>query len=175
MQRYEDLKDRVAVVTGGCMGIGHGIVQVLLAQQMEVIIFDIAPLPQDLLGAISYYVVDVSNRFAVENAVMGLHRPVDVLVNNAGIGGGDDWERVLGTNLNGPRFVTEALLPQMVARGNGKVIFITSAHTAAAFPGNSAYDASKHGLVGYMRTRAVELAAKGVRINAIAPGDIAGA
>ena len=74
-------------------------------------------------------------------------------------------------NLTGTRQITEVIIADMLRHGRGgSLIFITSVHTALAFPGGAAYDASKHALVGLMRVLALEYGPKGIRANALAPG-----
>lgn len=188
------LKGKHCFVTGGANGIGRAIVGEFLAERAAIItVFDRdeAGLSQleksfqnSLAGArIRLYRVDISDRGAVRAAVKSIDS-VDVLVNNAGIDlpftfspehpyDGETWERVLQTNLMGTFNVTQAVLTKMIEEGDGgSIVFITSVHTALAWQGGAAYDASKHGLVGYMRSLALELAPYGIRVNAVAPGHI---
>ena len=124
---------------------------------------------------------DVSEPNAVERAFVTLereHGPVLVLVNNAGTGTAgllvdsslDDWQRVLATNLTAS-FITmrRALLP-MIRAHFGRVINIVSAAGARAIAGQASYAASKAGIEGLTRTAAVEVARRGVTVNAVAPG-----
>ncbi|MGG6382149.1 SDR family oxidoreductase [Paenarthrobacter sp. NEAU-H11] len=107
---------------------------------------------------------------------------VDVFVNNARTGDGtkfldldvDTWMRTLDTNLNGPFVCLQAAARRMVQAGKGgRLIAVTSVHEFQPRVGSSAYDASKHGLGGLMKTLALELAEHGVTANSVAPGEIA--
>ncbi|TAN34204.1 SDR family oxidoreductase [Patescibacteria group bacterium] len=165
---------QTVLVTGGSRGIGAAVVNEFLSLGARVLNFDILAPPADEVTQEAY----ASMRATYERVnirdktqVSGLEtRHLDILVNNAAITSGDDWENVIATNLNGTRNVTEAVIPGMKKRRAGVIIFITSVHSRVAFAGDCAYDVSKCGLVGYMRCRAVELAPFGIRVNAVAPG-----
>lgn len=102
----------------------------------------------------------------------------EVLVNNAGISlirpaeqtSADEWRRVLEVNLLGPFLLSKALGVQMLARGRGSIVNVASIAGIAGISHRSAYNASKHGLIGLTRTLAAEWGARGVRVNAICPG-----
>ena len=164
----KDFKGKTVLVTGGSNGIGRAIVQEFALRGATVVNFDILP-PKESSEMQFYMEVDITNNKRVRGAIFRLPS-VDVLVNNAGIPGGDDWEKLVGVNLTGTHNVTEAVIPDMCNRGMGSIIFITSVHSHVAFAGDCAYDVTKCGLVGYMRARAVELARYGIRVNAVAPG-----
>lgn len=107
---------------------------------------------------------------------------LDVFVNNAGTGastkfldmGIDDWMRILDTNLNGAFVCLQAAARRMVKTGTGgRLIAVSSVHEFQPRVGSSAYDASKHGLGGLMKTLALELGQYGITANTVAPGEIA--
>ncbi|BCW17531.1 oxidoreductase [Arthrobacter sp. NtRootA9] len=107
---------------------------------------------------------------------------LDVFVNNAGSGDGtkfldldlETWMRTLDTNLNGAFVCLQAAARRMVTAGNGgRLVAVTSVHESQPRVGASAYDASKHGLGGLMKTLALELAEYGITANSVAPGEIA--
>jgi NAD(P)-dependent dehydrogenase (short-subunit alcohol dehydrogenase family) len=107
---------------------------------------------------------------------------LDVFVNNAGTGGNEPfleakletWRLVLATNLEGPFVVMQRAARRMVAAGNGgRIIVITSVHEHQPRVGSAAYDTSKHGLGGLVKTMALELGDRGITVNAVAPGEIA--
>lgn len=107
---------------------------------------------------------------------------LDVFVNNAGTGASaafldmdlDDWTRILDTNLNGAFVCLQAAARRMVKVGTGgRLIAVSSVHEFQPRVGSSAYDASKHGLGGLMKTLALELGRYGITANTVAPGEIA--
>ena len=106
--------------------------------------------------------------------------PVDVLVNNAGIGvlkpfaelSLPEWDAVMATNLRGVYLVTSAVLPGMRARRRGDVINISSLAGKRGFPGGTAYSASKHALMGFSESLNLEVRKDGVRVVAVCPGSV---
>lgn len=184
------LEGKVAIVTGGASGIGKAIVREFLREGAKVAIFDIADKSSvnDLLeefDEVEYFGVDITNAEQVSKgfvAVQSRLGPVDILVNNAGIDPKEEyvtlhnigiWDEVIATNLRGAFLMTrEASYLMKEFRKQGNIIFIATVHTEQAFKGEAAYGASKHGLIGLMRTAAAELAKDGIRVNAISPGAI---
>lgn len=125
--------------------------------------------------------LDVTDSAAVEAAVATVAAelgPVSVLVNNAGVapslkfGETTDelWERTLAVNLTGAFYCARAALPTMLAAGWGRIINVASTAGRVGYPYNAAYVASKHGLLGLTRALALEVARKGVTVNAVCPG-----
>lgn len=184
------LEGKHCLVTGGANGIGCAIVNEFLAERAAIItIFDkneaalstIEITSRDIIeqGRIRLRSVDITDRNMVRAAIES-NGTVNVLVNNAGVdkpyilGHSDEaiWEDVMRTNLFGAKYLCDYVVPGMKANGGGSIIFITSVHTALAFPGGAAYDASKHALTGLMRTIALEYGAYNIRANAVAPGAI---
>jgi NAD(P)-dependent dehydrogenase (short-subunit alcohol dehydrogenase family) len=129
---------------------------------------------------------DLALRDGVSGLVDDVHSlvgHVDVLVNNAGIGSREDlrpvvdfdpafWDRTLAINLTAPFLLCRALVPAMVAQGYGRVVQIASINGRVPSSHGSAYVTSKHGLIGFTRALALEVAAHGVTVNAVCPGPV---
>ncbi|HZX08234.1 SDR family NAD(P)-dependent oxidoreductase [Kribbella sp.] len=173
---------RVAIVTGGTSGIGRATVARLAADGFLVAALD---LNADTTGEAELTVrADVTDPDDVERAVgrvVETYGRIDVLVNNAGISGSaaatvchetpiDEWDRVQAVNARGPFLCTRAVLPTMLAQGNGQVITVASVAGLVAFPGRCAYTASKGAAVMFTKSLAVDYAAAGIRANAVCPG-----
>lgn len=177
---------RVAVVTGGASGIGRATCARLAEDGFALAVADLdgdeakAVAGPDGLGR----GVDVGDAAAVDAffaEVVDVFGRIDVLVNNAGISGSpeatilhttpiDEWDRVFAVNVRGPYLCARAALPVMIAQGGGHVITIASVAGQVAFPGRSAYTASKGAALQMARSIAVDYAALGIRSNAVCPG-----
>ncbi|HSM13689.1 MAG TPA: SDR family NAD(P)-dependent oxidoreductase [Thermoanaerobaculia bacterium] len=180
------LDGRLALVTGGTRGIGRATVELFLAEGAEVEVWDVAPDPGDWPGrAPRVAPVDVADARAVADAAAALGAAwpgLDVLINNAGVNlarspvVGDvreeEWRRVLDVNLSGTLHCTQAVLPLMAQRGGGRIVNFSSVLALAGFPGQSAYAASKAGILGLTRVWARELGPRGITVNAVVPGYI---
>ncbi|HEY5598034.1 MAG TPA: 3-oxoacyl-ACP reductase FabG [Kiloniellales bacterium] len=169
---------RVALVTGGLRGIGRCIAETLAARGAEVHVFD----PALAEGAESFpfatHKVDVSDSAAVVKALAVLPRPPLLLVNNAGITrdrslakmSDEEWSQVIAVNLTGAFNMIRAMVPGMTAAGYGRIVNVTSINGLRGKFGQANYTAAKAGLIGLTKTAARELGAKGVTVNAVAPG-----
>jgi 3-oxoacyl-[acyl-carrier protein] reductase len=183
-----DLKDRIAIVTGGARGIGFAIAQRMLASGATVALWDAdkAALDQAAAalkgaGRVHTASIDVTNEAAIARGVDALVRggcKIDILVNNAGITGGnaplwelapDVWRRVVEVNLIAPYLVCRALVPSMVAARYGRIVNIASIAGKEGNPNASHYSASKAGLIALTKSLAKELAATGVLVNCVTP------
>jgi 3-oxoacyl-[acyl-carrier protein] reductase len=184
------LEGRSVIVTGGSKGIGKGIARVFARVGARVVITgrdeDALCAAAEELGAgvswVSGDVGDPADCRAIADAVVDRLGGIDVLCANAGVFPSapleemtpDDLEQVLGTNLKGTFYAVQACLPALARSGRGRVI-VTSSITGpvTGYPGWSHYAASKAGQLGFVRTAAIELAAKGITVNAVLPGNIA--
>jgi NAD(P)-dependent dehydrogenase (short-subunit alcohol dehydrogenase family) len=181
--------EKVALVTGAARGIGLAAAKRFLADGWQVAVLDIdgdnlkrampALSAPDTTLAIT---ADVSQPDQVDRAyaeLNGRFGRLDALVNNAGIAifgpmletKFEDWQRVLAVNLNGPFLMTQAAVPMLRERG-GAIVNITSISGLRASTLRVAYGTSKAGLAHLTKQQAVELAALGIRVNAIAPGPV---
>ncbi|HYG41853.1 MAG TPA: SDR family NAD(P)-dependent oxidoreductase, partial [Bordetella sp.] len=170
-----------ALITGASRGIGRAIAARLLQDGYEVVNFSRGA-PAEPMPGETFVSVDLSNADHTRQAVAELaaQRPVLHLVNNAGMIKVANIEQVsdqalqdtLAVNLVAPLLLLQGLLPAMRQQGYGRVVNIGS-RAALGKPGRTAYGASKAGLVGMTRTWALELAAAGITVNAVAPGPVA--
>jgi 3-oxoacyl-[acyl-carrier protein] reductase len=189
---FTSIAGRAVVVTGATRGIGKGIARVFAGAGARVLIVgraaEAAKATVGELSAtgaeVSHVLADVSRREDCERiAGVAAERfgGIDVLCANAGIFPAapltemtdEDIDEVLGTNLRGTILSVQACLPALAASGRGRVI-LTSSITGpiTGFPGWAHYGASKAGQLGFLRTAAIELAASGITINAVLPGNI---
>ncbi len=186
------LADQVAIVTGSSSGIGKAMALAMACRGAAVCVVgrrnragaeDTVARIASAGGRAALAPGDVSVqadcRRIVEQAIEAFGR-VDILVNNAGITRAwplealDEarWDRVLDTNLKSAYMMTCLCVPDMLTRGRGSIINVSSVHARATRPGCAAYSASKAGLLGLTRALACELGPRGVRCNAIVPGTI---
>lgn len=189
LARLFNLAGRVALVTGGSSGIGRAIAGALAGAGARVVLaarrrdaLDDAVAAFEMQGwEASAESVDVADRASVAALLARLgeaSRPVDILVNAAGINlrmpfeeiGDDAWDATIAANLTGPFLLTRALAPAMAARGWGRILNIASQQAVRAFGNSGAYGASKGGLVSLTRSTAERWSARGVTCNAIVPG-----
>ena len=181
-----DLAGRTAIVTGAVKGIGRAITAHLLAAGAQVIAWDI---DADGLAAMAdtvagHAVVDIADggqvRAAVETAV-NAHGRLDILINNAGIVGPptaalaypeDAWRQVVDIDLTGTFLCCQAVAPQMVAAGYGRIVNIASIAGKEGTPMLAAYSAAKAGVIAFTKVLGRELAETGVIANCVAPAAI---
>lgn len=187
-----DLTDSAAIITGGAMGIGFGIVERLVEAGSNVLVSDLdGDLAADKIaglggpGKTAAIGIDVTDedagRLLVDECVSNFGR-IDILVNNAGIYPMTPlleqpraaWERIIDVNLTGLAFVSKAVGAWMRDHGEGgKIVNIASIDSLRpSMVGLAAYDSSKGGVLMFTRAFALEMAPYGVTVNAIAPGGI---
>ncbi len=183
----------MGIVTGGARGIG-GAISSVLAQDGAVVA--VLGLPEDqsrtqalrgsLNGAaerIHFYQTDVGIYEQCQAAVAAVvrdHGRIDFLVNNAGITRDhtvrkmtvEEWQAVLQVNLSGPFFMIKAVLDTMVEQGFGRIVNVSSVVGESGNFGQANYAAAKAGLIGLTKTVALEVAKRGITVNAVAPGFI---
>jgi 3-oxoacyl-[acyl-carrier protein] reductase len=181
-----DLKDQVAVVTGGAQGIGLAIARRLIASGAKVSLWDMNPgllnsAQKELGEAASTIVLNITDCDGVAHAVAQVERELgslDILVHSAGIAGKnapldeydlDEWRRVIEVNLNGTFYVNRAVLPGMKARNYGRIVNIASIAGKEGNPNASAYAAAKAGVIGLTKAVGKECAKYDIAINTITP------
>lgn len=190
MQSPVDLRfdHQTVIITGASRGIGQATAELFAQQGASVVLVDrLAALGEEIAAAInmqggraSFVTADVTQPDQVGAAVahaLATYGRIDVLVNNAGINPSGlfwemplaMWQEVIDINLTGPLLFARVVAPHLFARG-GVIVNIASVLGQATLPGQSAYSASKAGLIGLTKAMALDLADKGVRVNCILPG-----
>ncbi len=186
-----ELKDRVALVTGGAQGIGRVIGEELTRAGAHVVLGDVnlegaqatAEVINNNGGSASAVKIDVSNATEVKQIfdfILKDKKPVDIVVNNAGITRDglmirmkeSDWNLVLDINLKGSFLCSQQAAKQMMKQKSGAIVNIASIVGVMGNFGQANYSASKAGVIGLTKTLAREVASRGVRVNAVAPGFI---
>ncbi len=167
-----------AIVTGGGSGIGQAVANRLRADGLNVAILDLTPSDETYS-----YTADVTDRAAVDAAldeIRGVLGPVTVLVNAAGLERFkrftdiefSDWQRVIDVNLNGVFHCVQAVLPDMIEAGWGRIVNISSSSTHSGQPYMAPYVAAKSAVNGLTKSLALEYGPSGITVNAVPPGFI---
>ena len=185
------LEGHVAVITGSTSGIGQALAAALAEQGVNIVLNgfgDAAKIEADRQAvqertnvAVRYHGADMSKPAEITDLIAYAHGEfgrLDILVNNAGLQHvapvdefpEDKWDTLIAVILSSAFHATKAAVPVMKAQGRGRIINIASAHGLVASPFKSAYVAAKHGVVGFTKACAVELARTGITANAICPG-----
>ena len=183
-----DLTGRVAIVTGAARGIGYAVAERMLRSGAALSLWDVdaakveeAKERLSSLGDVTAAAVELTDERSVADATAAtLNRfdRIDVLVNNAGITGGNAptweldpevWRRVIDVNLVGPYLTCRAVVPHMIQRGYGRVVNVASIAGKEGNPNASHYSASKAGLIALTKSLGKELATKGVIVNCVTP------
>ena len=184
------LRGKVAIVTGAGRGIGEATARAFVREGASVVIAELdqatgRATADDLnrQGTAAFLPCDVTQDQSVaEVTARTLERfgHIDILVNNAGINvfheplatSEAEWRRCFAVDLDGVWRMSKAVLPTMLDKGGGAVVNIASSHSFTIIPGCFPYPVAKHGLLGLTRALGIDYAARGVRVNAIAPGYI---
>ncbi|MET3369748.1 UNVERIFIED_CONTAM: NAD(P)-dependent dehydrogenase (short-subunit alcohol dehydrogenase family) [Jeotgalibacillus campisalis] len=189
-----NFEGKTALVTGGGSGLGEAISKDLAKNGVNVVVVDVnlaaatrvaEQITADGGKAVPFQgntAVAEDNKKAVDFAV-DTYGALNYAVNNAGIGGAsapvgevdiEDWDRVIAINLSGVLYGMRYQIPAILAAGasEGAIVNMASIHGTVAAPGNAAYTAAKHGVVGMTKNAAAEYGAQGLRVNAIGPGYI---
>ncbi|WP_439500000.1 3-hydroxybutyrate dehydrogenase [Bosea sp. (in: a-proteobacteria)] len=185
------LKDRTALVTGSTSGIGLAYARALATEGAHLVINGIMPaadaealrtgLEKEFGVRALFSPADMTKPAEIAAMVAEAEKAfgaVDILVNNAGIQHVapvdefpiEKWDQIIAINLSSAFHTTRAALPRMKAKGWGRIINTASAHAFVASPFKSAYVSAKHGIAGFTKTVALEVATNGITVNAIAPG-----
>ncbi|CAM5763925.1 3-hydroxybutyrate dehydrogenase [Bosea minatitlanensis] len=185
------LKDRTAAITGSTSGIGLAYARALAAEGANLVINGILPpadaeklrseLEQEFGVKAVFSPADMTKPAEIAAFIAAGEKAfgaIDILINNAGIQyvapvdefPPEKWEQIIAINLSSAFYTIRAALPKMKEKGWGRIINTASAHALVASPFKSAYVAAKHGIAGLTKTVALEVATKGITVNAIAPG-----
>ena len=184
-----ELKDKVAIVTGAAGMIGQGICRVLHQRGMKVVAVDMNTQACDLLVAelgadegramsLQVNVTDHNSLTAMVKAVLARFGAIDALVNNAGIIelgsvvelSEEKWDRVINVNLKGTFLCTQVVVPVMIQQSRGSIVNLASVAAKRPAPLQSAYAASKHGVIGLTQVWSQELAPHNITVNTVCPG-----
>lgn len=180
------LQDKVAIITGAGRGIGAAIARAFATHGAQLVIAEIdettgAAVATETGGL--FCRCDVTEQTDIDATIrqtLDRFGRIDVLVNNAGANvfhrphemPRSEWARCMALDLEACWAMTEAVLPDMRARGAGAIVNIASCHGFKIIPHTFPYPVAKHGLIGLTRSLGIEYAAEGLRVNAIAPGYI---
>lgn len=188
------LSGKVAVVTGGNQGIGRAIAEAMAdagaalaicartLESVERAASQIRDLGVECL-ALQCDVSDPVSADAMANAVIDHYGQVDVVVANAGIAGAirpmheityEEWRECLGTDLDGVYLTFRRFIPSMISGGGGSLIALSSMTGKRPLPERTPYGAAKMGVIGLVRSLALELGPLGIRVNSVCPGAVAG-
>ena len=182
-----DLKNRVAIVTGGAQGFGLAITERFIDSGASVVIWDIdekeLKIAIDKIKSekVSYQVVDVADHVGIKKSLKETEekfKKIDIFINNAGITGPnttlenypiEDWKKVIELNLNSVFYCCKEVVPYMVKNNYGRIVNIASIAGKEGNPNASAYSTSKAGVIGLTKSLGKELASKNIAVNCVTP------
>ena len=182
-----DLKDRVAIVTGGAQGFGLAITERFIEAGAKVIIWDVdenaakKAVTKIKSEKVSYQIVDVTNFEIINKNLLDTeksHKKIDIFINNAGMAGLnttvadyplDEWKKIMDLNLNSVFYCCKAVVPFMIKNDYGRIVNIASIAGKEGNPNASAYSTSKAGVIGLTKSLGKELAQKNIAVNCVTP------
>ena len=179
-----DLKNKVAIVTGGAQGFGLAIVEKFLASDAKVIIWDKDKEMMSTLNLgdnVHTVEVDVTNFDSVNKATeqsLQISNSIDILVNNAGIAGPsfktweypiEEWQKVIDIDLSGVFYCCKSIVPHMIEKNYGKIVNIASIAGKEGNPNAMPYSAAKAGVIALTKSLGKELADKNIAVNCVTP------
>jgi len=182
-----DLKDRVAIVTGGAQGFGLAITERFIEAGAKVIIWDVdenaakEAVTKIKSENVSYQIVDVTNFEIINKNLLETeksHKKIDIFINNAGMAGMnttvadypiDEWKKIMDLNLNSVFYCCKAVVPFMTKNDYGRIVNIASIAGKEGNPNASAYSTSKAGVIGLTKSLGKELAQKNIAVNCVTP------
>ena len=182
-----DIKNRVAIVTGGAQGFGLAITERFIESGAKVIIWDIdeneakKALEKVNSKNLSYQIVDVSDFNKINEKLTEIessHGKIDIFINNAGVAGMnttvaqypiEEWNKVINLNLNAVFYCCKAVVPFMEKNNYGRIVNIASIAGKEGNPNASAYSTSKAGVIGLTKSLGKELAQKNIAVNCVTP------
>ena len=182
-----DLKNKVAIITGGAQGFGLAISKRIIESGGKVVIWDIdenaveTALKEINSNVLSFKKVDVTNFEAIEKALLETENElgkIDLFVNNAGITGMnakvwdyplDEWKKVIELDLNSTFYCCKAVVPHMIKNNYGRIVNIASIAGKEGNPNASAYSTAKAGVIGFTKSLGKELADKNIAVNCVTP------
>ena len=188
------LQDRITLVTGAGRGIGRAIALALASEGAKVAVAARTRTELDRVvseidaagGEARAFEIDLTDRAATKELpahIEALWGPIEILVNNSGVGSSSDpkpvidfdddfWDRSVAVNLTAPYLLIKAVLPKMIERQWGRIITVASINSRRPAFHGAAYAASKHGVLGLVRSVALEVAPLGITVNCICPGPV---